>query len=418
MNTEQRRREFRAAVNQYNTLYHNGVADVDGNEAWEVFRQLLGRADRDAMMRAIHNVYSDRIFMRYVRERPEREEQIRLMRSRARNATRVYRERQRQPYPRPAVLAPLPVRPVVGQAPQAQPPPPLAVFDLFRTAIMQTGFIDGGQFAMLQDQLTPEQVEALFSLMTDRGECPICLVTMPKLFRWTYECNHSCCAPCMNAFVNNAMRSANFPVQCPGKCGISIDPRRIIEALSTTGQRGITTAPEVVVRFVSMQLASTTSVAPETASEMHACPTCRTVVCGRPSATSPMARCTYPFCAQRFCTNCKTPWHEEGVGCAEHAVNDKASISYINGTSKPCPMCGRMSSHFRGHACHHLRCVCGHEYCFECLHPWSEHAVGKLMEGCRIFCHPGCRCVPCDECRPGKPCKTCTTGCEKCKVTA
>ena len=92
-----------------------------------------------------------------------------------------------------------------------------------------------------------------------------------------------------------------------------------------------------------------------------------------------------------MCTSCRQPYHGElpaGVAnCVEfHARQDadEASTTYTRETSKACPVCGTATSHFHGHACHHIAptrripgrrgqtrnvggCLnCGTHWCFRC----------------------------------------------------
>lgn len=199
-----------------------------------------------------------------------------------------------------------------------------------------------------------------------------------------------------------------FSAKCPGGCGGAVDPRRLLDALGTP--KG---APEQILRFSSLQMAASHEIDPATFNCKCPCPSCRTVICGRPKASSPFARCTNPFCAARVCTDCKTPWHE-GRSCEELSKDAEMSDLEVKKTSKPCPQCSRLAGHFRNHACHHLACPCGHQYCYECLEPWSTHTVNGSKASCRIFCHPGCHCVDCPDCAPGKSCPVCP-GCSVCR---
>lgn len=460
LTSDRRRRMFVGAVRIYNV---NHGDEVGVREAWDVFKGLLGQSDQQDMIRVIEMVYGDPDVMEQVRAMhfETDNDRITYLRNVARRFMRRYRAEhmlnrvrpyhmhpEQQPPPpqqapppppqaavpvMPAPAPPAVVVPAGGGIPRIplHPPPVLhmpapvahvnpanriiTTYELFKGIIERTGKIDPKDIAIAGDELTPVQIENLFTLMREWGECPICLEYVPHRYKWTFSCDDMCCPLCMNEFICKSMEVANFPVNCPGRCGNVIDPRKVLD-VAVVSRMGTIAVPENIVRFVSLQLASIHTVDPLTVRETHVCPFCRAIVTGRPDSASPIGRCTNPFCAQRFCTNCKTPWHD-GIQCNEKMKIDKECDTIIASTSKPCPRCGRRASHFRYHACHHLKCPCGHEYCYECMDSWSEHAVGKSRESCRIFCHDGCHCSLCDECKPGKPCKVCGVGgCPKCKI--
>jgi len=460
-----RHRHFEQAVQNY----REGGHDIDGVEAWEACKGLLGEMLVPQMTELISTVYGHG--EQYIAHQAlTRSQSLRLIakrearRIRARMALDAHQLADLPPFI-PHNFAPIPIQPVApaqAPAPQRQeqldlppPPPPPArplppapqhwrlplpqaprhwravppqlapplprapdiapaaaqahvvpsSFDAVRIMINMDGAFHGG----VPDDMTPGQVAALFAAMEDRGECPICMRVFPKLQKWTYSCLHGACSGCMREFVLASLKGSTFPSRCPGGCGVPVDPRRVLDALATDKS-----IPESVLRFSSMQLAAVHVMDPTTCSEKCACPSCRTVICGRPSAQSPAARCTNPFCAARVCTRCQTPWHD-GRDCSEMAKDAEMTDREVLKTSKPCPQCSRLAGHFRNHACHHLTCPCGYQYCYECLEPWSTHTVNGAKAGCRIFCSDACHCVECPDCKPGKPCQVCT-GCDVCRT--
>jgi hypothetical protein len=435
MSTSRRYLHFLNAVQDYNDANGGraGHQRVDAAEAWNAFKWLLGPSTRQNMIDEIGQLYGNPRVAEYIHDLPVNDKtRLDFLRTEARRIMYIYRTRLAEEIARnhPAVVADeqqqqqqqrrrrRPVVPPIAAAATNTTMPPLVIpaFDMLRAMLERSGTLDVGDLALMESELNPTQIDQLFSILQKWGDCPICLQGVSKLYRWTYDCDDACCAACMSRFVYASIETANFPVHCPGRCGKLIDPRRVLDALSiATAKSGVQTS-ELVVRFVSFQLSHIMRIAPETASEVHSCPQCRAIVVGRLSVDSPMMRCTNPFCAQRFCTACKIPWHDGQKKCAEIAKDDEKSADVLNGTTKQCPRCKRRASHFRDHACHHLHCPCGYDYCYVCLQSWADHAVGMPMEKCRMFCHEGCHCVLCDECAPGKPCRVCVTGCPKCKV--
>jgi hypothetical protein len=79
---------------------------------------------------------------------------------------------------------------------------------------------------------------------------------------------------------------------------------------------------------------------------------------------------------------------------------------------KSCPSCKAPVSHSRNHGCHHIgigvrgmRC-CSYHWCYVCLGPWP-------CVKCPVMCNDYCGCLPCEDCKPGRPCPQCF-GCQKC----
>lgn len=420
------------ALEQYRN--EGGDAAATEDEAWNACKGLFGMMDVAEMLHLLRDVYGDarvraaagddrKAVLRQVAKRRaniiRRALQIAMLEAPPPPAFVVH------PPPPPHARSPPPVLAInqapPARAPQQYPPPPPArappprpaevpsTFDALRVIIAAEGNFNG----MVPDEVTPVQIAQLFSAIDDRGECPICL-TAAKLHPWTYDCGHRACHRCFGDYAVSALKGSAFPVKCPGGCGGAVDPRLVLDVLGISAN-GAVGVPEAVLRFASLQLSVTCAIDPETAGERVNCPACRTVVCGRPSRACPMARCTNPFCATRLCTECKTPWHD-GKKCEDNAEDDAKTAELLAATAKPCPHCGRMAGHFRNHACHHLTCPCGHQYCYECMEPWSAHTTNGARRDCRIFCWDGCHCVDCPECKPGLPCKVCT-GCGVCRAS-
>lgn len=420
------------------------------NEVWKVFKGILGQSNQEDMTRAIRDVFGNEAVMARVNAMIHPEHRIEFLRNHAKSVMRqIRRDHGLNPnlpmVPAvPAVQAPAyvpeppPVRPIppnrphlviarpINNGPQQQIPPMIRLADQIRTAtgqntttfdVLRVIIETNGELQLpVSDSLSPADIERLFRVMEERGECPICLDTVPKLFNWTYQCDHRACKVCVARMCTESLSRSVFPIKCPGGCNHYIDPRRIVEG--NIVERGIHNImlDGNILRFVSLQLEGMHIIDPETVANRYGCPLCRTVTVGRPSKDSLMARCTNPFCAVRFCVNCKTPWHSDGQ-CKQAAEEDEETKKVLEDITKACPRCGIRTGHYRGHACHHLKCRCGHDYCYECLQPWSEHKVGQTRAHCPIFCGPNCRCKPCPECKPGKPCKVCP-GCDVCSIKA
>lgn len=78
--------------------------------------------------------------------------------------------------------------------------------------------------------------------------------------------------------------------------------------------------------------------------------------------------------------------------------------------SKPCPFCATPIAHYKNHGCHHIKpgggCPgCNKHFCYSCL---GYRGTGDTWQGCpngcELFCHEGCDCPICPDCRPGESC--------------
>ncbi|KAI1799705.1 hypothetical protein F4811DRAFT_76711 [Daldinia bambusicola] len=101
-------------------------------------------------------------------------------------------------------------------------------------------------------------------------------------------------------------------------------------------------------------------------------------------------------CKRSLCVRHKVPWHK-GETCDEYEKrtrrlrkNEEASERQIKETTKPCPGCQRNIDKFTG--CDHVTCVCGHEWCWECSHPYyrDERLYLHCQHGqeCTHYTHP------------------------------
>jgi hypothetical protein len=130
---------------------------------------------------------------------------------------------------------------------------------------------------------------------------------------------------------------------------------------------------------------------------------CPSKDCGLPMSGATIgddahAKCAY--CRTSFCARCREAYHP-GQDCRATAETE----DLINRTTRPCPECGLRVTHYRGHACHHIKpgggCPrCHTHWCYNC---GSRYPCGR----CRTFCSDQCACPDCPSCTPGNPCPSC-----------
>ena len=112
--------------------------------------------------------------------------------------------------------------------------------------------------------------------------------------------------------------------------------------------------------------------------------------------------------------------------------NEEEISPIILHTTKACPKCKFRQSHFHGHACHSVVCgSCHASRCYRCGNEscscGSSHGYCKEILGISditdfLVLNPypydkRCGCAICFDCRPGKPCGTCTGSCIVCTGT-
>mmetsp|Transcript_68678 Transcript_68678/g.191438 ORF Transcript_68678/g.191438 Transcript_68678/m.191438 type:complete len:254 (+) Transcript_68678:3068-3829(+) len=143
------------------------------------------------------------------------------------------------------------------------------------------------------------------------------------------------------------------------------------------------------------------------------------------------------------CPHCEFFWNP-GVATGE----DGATKAFLDATSKACPNCSIRTTHYHGHACHHIGsgsngCPgCGQHWCYVCerthgtpqgdgtptaytrmadsRHPDCPHgssfcrqegiADHITTDGTGYPHDSRCGCPICPLCRPGQPCAQCTEG--------
>jgi hypothetical protein len=104
----------------------------------------------------------------------------------------------------------------------------------------------------------------------------------------------------------------------------------------------------------------------------------------------------------------------------QQAVDDQAAMRAMG--ARPCPWCGFMTIHHKGHGCHHIApgrgCPgCRQHWCFNCGQRSQIRDGWAVPCRCPIFCTPECTCPVCTECSPGQPCDQCEPG-QNCPVCA
>jgi hypothetical protein len=152
-----------------------------------------------------------------------------------------------------------------------------------------------------------------------------------------------------------------------------------------------------------------------------------------------------PICSSAVCCSCLEVYHP-GSSCEKnkrrlHADDNVSTEQYIHATSKPCPSCQVQTTHWHGHACHHISpgkgCRnCGAHWCYHCSELPVEGkywrcglgstycrtdnlAQSIVVTSARPYPHDiRCSCPVCPDCDfvngKSKPCELCTGDCIVC----
>jgi len=252
------------------------------------------------------------------------------------------------------------------------------------------------------------------------ADCGICF-TDPGTRRLTFACTHTFCDTCARGHITSSMELSEFPARCPTCKANSprgtTHPGLIAEELVQRLIDDRIIEKKVGERFIQSQVRS--------AIDRDSVTFCPDQKCGAmgilPSRDADMIQCQQ--CRKNYCHKCSVPWHQ-GQTCAERAGVDAKTDALLQQTSKPCPHCGTLTTHYRGHACHHIKpgegCPrCHHHWCFACGAVSLSGTTWAKPCQCPTYCDLAgqCGCPVCPECRPGARCPHCE-GPERCPSCA
>jgi hypothetical protein len=237
--------------------------------------------------------------------------------------------------------------------------------------------------------------------------CALCLepVEGHELFS-VRDCGHCFCKNCVIHYVKAALGdiASQFPLRCPlhsEACPAMIE-HPSLEGLVGFKSETLQYGKDDHEHVVRVAIESLIPVAERVY--------CGNGTCARALRKVPGKTMECIYCKHLLCGGCWCSDHK-GQTCqaaqAQRAGNDQETSDYIRKTSKPCPNCKMAISHYRGHACHHIRpgtgCPnCGFHFCFACL---RQHQSPDCT--CEKFCGDSCDCQDCPECKVGQPCSHC-----------
>ncbi|CAM9378532.1 unnamed protein product [Chrysoparadoxa australica] len=181
-------------------------------------------------------------------------------------------------------------------------------------------------------------------------------------------CEHMYCFNCLYQLHQNAMEDVNFmPARC---CKLEIDAR--ITKYVLQGAE--------LERFMACYMEATTL------NKMY-CPNpqCSTMFNLDLLDTEASSCFGCPKCGSSMCTKCKAIWHgEEPCDTAKSEVEKKQVMELGKEMGwKSCGRCGHLVQLSEG--CHHMTCLCGHEFCYVCGRQWTGNCGCPLFDEQRLL---------------------------------
>lgn len=243
--------------------------------------------------------------------------------------------------------------------------------------------------------------------------CQMCLEERPFAALFSVRgCGHTFCKLCFVQFLKGALGdvSSQFPLRCPlhSEGCTTLVPYRALKCL--LGFRATTDEGRKVM-YTDADNKRLEHAAIEAAIPPAERAYCANGSCARALRKVPgVTRLPCEFCGHVMCGSCWGGEHPR-LSCQmarlQREGKDEETKQLIKKTSKACPKCSMAITHYRGHACHHIRpgtgCPgCSTHFCFSCLRPHNSPDCH-----CERFCSPACDCQDCPDCHEGRPCPHC-----------
>ena len=209
--------------------------------------------------------------------------------------------------------------------------------------------------------------------------CVVCCESWtPRQMFVPGDCGHVLCVGCTTQVARDAhgdrtrITAAGLPCGYSG-CSTRLG-RDVVRTLVAVGRRALPDPraehgdpPQPILPLTEEEVATIERFMDEEEVRSEDRAWCPSPSCGRlinlPRTAHPSSvECTW--CLDKLCSKCTLPWGRhfsatsstpscEGAE-ASGGASDDASLAFISATSKPCPCCGYSTSHFQGHACHHI----------------------------------------------------------------
>lgn len=281
------------------------------------------------------------------------------------------------------------------------------------------------------------------------AECGICLDSFDGPPFVPAGCTHGCCTGCAVRSIRGALGDAAAKVKPEGVACLQVhsgceafitarDVRNLHCRLASAADAAETLTGDECDRFDRFVALKSIEMALP-ANRRAYCPQCSLVVeIGDPDDEDATLECEcgaeWSLREQRRLA--RVVASSEGGGDGD----DAASARLIAATTKQCPNCGVGTSHYHGHACHHIGyhgngCSnCGQHWCYVCQRPHGAPYQYERNPACphgsndcsssdiarHVVQTPyphdqRCGCPICPDCRQGRPCELCEGDCVVCR---
>ena len=201
--------------------------------------------------------------------------------------------------------------------------------------------------------------------------CEICFEDVSPDNSFSLGCQHRFCRLCWHGYLANEVSEGTRCVfsACPAQgCKEVVTEDVFVQILNGDSDE------QQLTRYRKFLLDAFV----DTNKCMRWCPSpfCTNALSAPSHTTSVRCRCG---CA--FCFHCGEPAHEP-INCAmltkwlDKCQNESETANWILSHTKRCPKCQTRIEKNQG--CNHMTCRaagCGHEFCWICMGPWSEHGT-------------------------------------------
>ncbi|CAJ1962862.1 unnamed protein product [Sphenostylis stenocarpa] len=214
--------------------------------------------------------------------------------------------------------------------------------------------------------------------------CSICCDDKPVPIMISLKCSHTFCSHCLRAYADGKVQSCQVPIRCPQPgckyCMSATECRSFLPFTSFESlekalfEANIDHSDRIYCPFPNCSVLL----------DSHECSSAR----ASSSSHSDNSCIECPVCKRFICMDCKVPWHSS-MSCVEfqnlpEEERDASDITLHrlaqNKRWKRCQQCRRMIELTQG--CYHMRCWCGHEFCYSC---GAEYREGQQTCQCAYW---------------------------------
>ncbi|TVU10440.1 hypothetical protein EJB05_43969, partial [Eragrostis curvula] len=221
-------------------------------------------------------------------------------------------------------------------------------------------------------------VPVAFKFNDRRRVCGICFESFRRGRMRSVGCAHYYCDACWRGYLRAAVEKGParcLSLRCPDPPCQAAVVRELVDEVADDE------AKERYATFVARSFVEEGSSSSKNNNRLvRWCPGpgCAYVV--RSLVGSRLREAVVCACGHAFCFACGEEAHRPATcetaraWCAKNSA-DAESLRWVVDHTKHCPRCRGAIQKNRG--CNHMRCLCGHQFCWICLGDWATHAGGN-----------------------------------------